>query len=297
MSSSVRLVGNRVPLPPLYRSHTRGLPGLFLGGSSVCSSVVKEIAGILERVIQVRWPYCLNDRLCWSVRYPSELVTLWIPILVASLMPFSKVCIDWDKVWGWLVLIFESRSWVISVESVEYSSPRFSAHWSLFSTWLSRCCRLLWQWLSWQWNWLRSWWYSWFRFGWRLGFGLRVVLLLGGELGLSYGVDGWHVAKAVYLPSLPLSFLHISALGAASTDMLLSLSMLLLESSSESSASYRLEHDDYRPLHPNAIVLLPVETWPIEELRDWARRTSSCKRTSITSLTPRVKPPGRRMGN
>ena len=64
MSSSVRLVGNRVPLPPLYRSHTRGLPGLFLGGSSVCSSVVKEIAGILERVIQVRWPYCLNDRLC-----------------------------------------------------------------------------------------------------------------------------------------------------------------------------------------------------------------------------------------
>ncbi len=37
-----------------------------------------------------------------------------------------------------------------------------------------------------------------------------------------------------------MSFLQMSALGAVSTDMLLSLSMLLLESSSKSSANYRL---------------------------------------------------------
>ena len=38
------------------------------------------------------------------------------------------------------------------------------------------------------------------------------------------------------------------------------------------------ERDDYGPPHPNTIVL-PVETRPIEELRDGARRTSSRKRT------------------
>ena len=42
------------------------------------------------------------------------------------------------------------------------------------------------------------------------------------------------------LVGLLVSFLQMSALGAASTDILLSLSMLLLESSSESSASCRL---------------------------------------------------------
>ena len=42
------------------------------------------------------------------------------------------------------------------------------------------------------------------------------------------------------LAELLMSFLQMSALGAASTDMLLSLSMLLLEWSSESSASCRL---------------------------------------------------------
>ena len=38
------------------------------------------------------------------------------------------------------------------------------------------------------------------------------------------------------------------------------------------------KRDDYGPPHPNTIVL-PVETRPIEELRDGARRTSSRKRT------------------
>jgi hypothetical protein len=38
------------------------------------------------------------------------------------------------------------------------------------------------------------------------------------------------------------------------------------------------EHDEYGLPHPNTIVL-PVETRPIEELRDEARRTSSRKRT------------------
>ena len=37
------------------------------------------------------------------------------------------------------------------------------------------------------------------------------------------------------------------------------------------------ERDDCEPPHPNTIVL-PVETKPIEELRDGARRTSSRKR-------------------
>ena len=36
------------------------------------------------------------------------------------------------------------------------------------------------------------------------------------------------------------------------------------------------ERDDYGPPHPNTIVL-PVETRPIEELRDGARRTSGRK--------------------
>jgi hypothetical protein len=38
------------------------------------------------------------------------------------------------------------------------------------------------------------------------------------------------------------------------------------------------ERDDYGPPHPNTIVL-PVDTRPIEELRDGARLTSSRKRT------------------
>ncbi len=38
------------------------------------------------------------------------------------------------------------------------------------------------------------------------------------------------------------------------------------------------ERDDYGPSYPNTIVL-PVETRPIEKLRDGARRTSSRKRT------------------
>ncbi len=38
------------------------------------------------------------------------------------------------------------------------------------------------------------------------------------------------------------------------------------------------EYDDYGPPHPKTIVL-PIETRPIEELRDGARRTSSRKRT------------------
>ena len=38
------------------------------------------------------------------------------------------------------------------------------------------------------------------------------------------------------------------------------------------------ERDDYGPPYPNTIVL-PVETRPIEELRDGARRTFSRKRT------------------
>ena len=38
------------------------------------------------------------------------------------------------------------------------------------------------------------------------------------------------------------------------------------------------ECGDYGPPHPN-IIVLPVETRPIEELRDGARRTSSRKRT------------------
>ena len=42
------------------------------------------------------------------------------------------------------------------------------------------------------------------------------------------------------------------------------------------------ERDDYGPPHPNTIVL-PVETRPIEELRDGARRTSSRKRTQPQS--------------
>ena len=60
------------------------------------------------------------------------------------------------------------------------------------------------------------------------------------------------------------------------------------------------ENDNPPPPHPNTIVL-PVETRPIEELRDGACRTSSRKRTdrSPTSMspTPRVKPSGRRTEN
>jgi hypothetical protein len=61
------------------------------------------------------------------------------------------------------------------------------------------------------------------------------------------------------------------------------------------------ENDDPPPPpHPNTIVL-PVETRPIEELRDGARRASSRKRTerSPTSMspTPRVKPSCRRTKN
>ena len=43
------------------------------------------------------------------------------------------------------------------------------------------------------------------------------------------------------------------------------------------------ERDDYGPPHPNTIVLLPLQTRPIEELRDRARRTSSRKRTRTQS--------------
>ena len=51
------------------------------------------------------------------------------------------------------------------------------------------------------------------------------------------------------------------------------------------------KRDDYGPPHPNTIVL-PVETRPIEELRDGARRPAANERdrsTTLTSLTPRVR--------
>jgi len=67
--------------------------------------------------------------------------------------------------------------------------------------------------------------------------GFASGLELSEASGLSNGVDGRHVSKVLPLLELLVSFFHMSALGAASSiDMLLSLPMLLLESSFESSA-------------------------------------------------------------
>ena len=50
------------------------------------------------------------------------------------------------------------------------------------------------------------------------------------------------------------------------------------DSATDEQLGAQSERDDYGPPHPNTIVL-PVETRPIEELQDGARRTSSRKRT------------------